>query len=80
MELGAITREKITLDEIIDQQPSIEAGNKSRSGATSMFLMFIIALMFAAIMILGFKYQAVASGRQQLLMQATGELRRLSNE
>ena len=78
LELGAVSKEKIVMEELIAQENSVESGNENRSWLY-LLGMAVLNLVMLLILLFGFvRYQQAVTTRELMTMQQVGDLRRIS--
>jgi|GEM_PF-2608228 len=77
LELGAIQREKLALQEMVDREPRVQSANSARREYDTLVLGFMIAILIALLMFVLQKYRSVQDRLNLLVMQQTSELRRI---
>ena len=78
LELGAVSKEKIVMEELIAQECAVKSGNEDR-GRLYLLGMAVLNLAMLLIMLFGFvRYQQAVTARELMTMQQVGELRRIS--
>jgi cytochrome c-type biogenesis protein CcmH/NrfG len=75
LDLGAIERERLTLKELLDQQPRLDDAKKVRAGTETMVLVVMLGLVLLVLGYLVFRHRATCDRLHLLTAQQVAELR-----
>lgn len=79
LKYGAVQREKLTLDEIVDKGPRLEEAKNVRAGIESLVLFVMLGLVLLLLGYVLFRYRTTRDRLNMLTIQTVSELRHLES-